>query len=65
MKKCYFKIYVKDMNFFKDNYIKTVGQFIHFRCVEIPLYKKCTKPIYKLNNTKKESIYQVQYVGEI
>ena len=45
---------VKDMNFSKDNYIKTVGPFIPFHYVEILLYKKCTKPIYKLVNTKKE-----------
>ena len=45
------------MNFSKDNHIKTVGPFIiPFHCVEILLYKKCTKPIYKLVNTKKESI---------
>ena len=47
--------YVKDMNFSKDNYTKTVGPFIPFHCVEILLYKKCTKPIYKLVNTKKET----------
>ena len=44
------------MNFSKDNNTKTVGPFIPFHCVEILLYKKCTKPIYKLVNTKKESI---------
>ena len=43
------------MNFSKDNYTKTVGPFIPFHCVEILLYKKCTKPIYKLVNTKKET----------
>ena len=48
--------YVKDMNFSKDNNTKTVGPFIPFQCVEILLYKKCTKPIYKLVNTKKEGI---------
>ena len=47
--------YVKNMNFSKDNYTKTVGPFIPFHCVEILLYKKCTKPIYKLVNTRKES----------
>ena len=53
---CAISKYVKDMNFSKDNYIKTVGPFIPFHCVEILLYKKCTKPIYKLVNTKKERI---------
>ena len=48
--------YVNDMNFSKENYTKTVGPFIPFHCVEILLYKKCTKPIYKLVNTKKEGI---------
>ena len=44
------------MNFSKDIYIKTVGSFIPFHCVEILLYKKCTKSIYELFNTKEESI---------
>ena len=36
------------MNFSKDNYIKIVGPFIAFHNVEILLYKKYTKPKYKL-----------------
>ena len=37
--------YVKDMNFSKDNHIKTVGPFnIPFHCVEILL---CKKLMYK------------------
>ena len=38
------------MNFSKDNNTKTVGPFIPFHCVEILLYKKCTKSIYELFN---------------
>ena len=48
--------YVKEMNFSKDNFIKTVGPFIPFHCVEILLHKKRKNPIFKLVNTKKESI---------
>ena len=53
---CAISKYVKDMNFSKNNYIKTVGPFIPFHYLEILLYKKSTKPIYNLVNSKKESI---------
>ena len=36
------------MNFSKDNYIKIVAPFISFHNVEILIYKKYTKPKYKL-----------------
>lgn len=48
--------FVKDSNFSKENYVNFVGPFLPFYCVELLLYKKCTKPIYNLINTNVQCI---------
>lgn len=51
-----FQSFVKASNFSMENYVNIVGPFLPFYCVELLLYKKCTKPIYNLINTNVQCI---------
>lgn len=40
--------FAKGLRFCKETYSNIIGPFVPYHCVEILLYKKCTKHIYKL-----------------
>lgn len=42
--------FVKGLKFCKEIYSYSIGFFVFYYCVEIFLYKKCIKYIYKLIN---------------
>lgn len=49
--------FLKDYIFSKKNYnVITAGPFVRLYCVELLLYKKCTKPINILINTNTECV---------